>query len=329
MPSTATITAFYTFAPLTEIKSAEMNNNFSTFRGHIIPIDTDTATSSNLTHDLGAYTHMWRGSYFQYAGMYQNTASSIPATPDAGRMAMYFKDDGYLYKKLPSGVESQISDTTPTVQTFLTTTASLYTTPTGCRYIIVEMQGPGAGGGGGGTTGATAGSNPSGGTTFGTLLTAGPGFAGLSGNGNGQGGTGASNTITSPAVELVSVFDIRGNSGGAFQRATAAQGYVMGPQGGSGPLGGGGPPIYTATGGAGVPNTGGGGAGGGTDADASTNYQTGGGGSPGGFLRALIVAPSSTYALVLPAGGAGGAAGTGGYAGGPGAKGCIRVFEHY
>jgi len=60
MPSTATITAFNSFSAKTLIRSAQVNTNFSNFRGHIIPIDPNTATSSDATYDLGASDARWK-----------------------------------------------------------------------------------------------------------------------------------------------------------------------------------------------------------------------------------------------------------------------------
>jgi len=64
MPETATITAFTTFAANTTAKSSEVNANFGNFRGIMIPISTDTITSSDATHDLGAADHRWKDGYF-------------------------------------------------------------------------------------------------------------------------------------------------------------------------------------------------------------------------------------------------------------------------
>lgn len=63
MPSSATITSFYSFAARTVIASSEMNTNFSVFRGHILPVTTDTATASNNTYDLGSSEYAWRMIY--------------------------------------------------------------------------------------------------------------------------------------------------------------------------------------------------------------------------------------------------------------------------
>lgn len=64
MPSTATITTFYTFTANTKARATQVNNNFDIFRGHSVPINTDTATASNNSHDLGSTEHRWRTGYF-------------------------------------------------------------------------------------------------------------------------------------------------------------------------------------------------------------------------------------------------------------------------
>jgi len=63
MPSTATITSFYSFTANTKARAGEVNNNFSVYRGHIIPVNTDTASASNLSHDLGSTDHRWNNAY--------------------------------------------------------------------------------------------------------------------------------------------------------------------------------------------------------------------------------------------------------------------------
>lgn len=108
MPSSATITAFYTFAPLTSIRSSEVNNNFGLFRGHLLPIDASATSISNRAYDLGSTDYAWRSVFAKETYLYQNTAGSIPATPPAGQMALYFKDDGLLYRKNPAGTETAV-----------------------------------------------------------------------------------------------------------------------------------------------------------------------------------------------------------------------------
>lgn len=63
MPSTATITAYHTFAIRTKAKSSQVNVNFQNERGHKVPTNTDTATASDNAHDLGATDHRWRRAY--------------------------------------------------------------------------------------------------------------------------------------------------------------------------------------------------------------------------------------------------------------------------
>lgn len=65
MPSNATVTAYYTFVANTKARAAEVNSNFSLYRGHIIPIEPLTATASNISHDLGSREHSWRVGYLQ------------------------------------------------------------------------------------------------------------------------------------------------------------------------------------------------------------------------------------------------------------------------
>jgi hypothetical protein len=63
MPSSATNTTFYDFVPRAKAKSSEVDHNFAVFRGHSIPINPDTQTSSDNLHDLGASDHRWRRIY--------------------------------------------------------------------------------------------------------------------------------------------------------------------------------------------------------------------------------------------------------------------------
>jgi len=65
MPSTATITAFYTFVAGTRARAAQVNTNFDNLRGHFIPTNTDTATASHQVHDLGSSDHQWRRVYLK------------------------------------------------------------------------------------------------------------------------------------------------------------------------------------------------------------------------------------------------------------------------
>ena len=108
MPSTSTITTFYEFTPQTVIKSSYVNANFQNFRGHILPINTDSASSSNYTHDLGAPDHYWRSSYVQEH--YQNQIA-FGSTPPANSFNSYFKSDGKKYKMNSAAAERAFLDT--------------------------------------------------------------------------------------------------------------------------------------------------------------------------------------------------------------------------
>lgn len=108
MPSSATITAFYEFSAGTLIRSARVNTNFSTFRGHLLPVATDTATAaSTLTYDLGADDHSWMNGYI---GVWVAPANSTPASNPSTttRYKVYMKSDGELYKLNSAGVESAL-----------------------------------------------------------------------------------------------------------------------------------------------------------------------------------------------------------------------------
>lgn len=83
MPSSATITSFFTFVANTKARASQVNTNFSNFRGHSIPINTDTATASTLTHDLGSSEHRWRTAYVRDVNFPTlTTTGSVVATSD-------------------------------------------------------------------------------------------------------------------------------------------------------------------------------------------------------------------------------------------------------
>lgn len=422
MPSTATITAYYSFTPYTGIKSAEVNANFANHRGHQIPINTDTATTSNLTHDLGSIDHSWRGIFGQYAIMYANTTSSIPTPATSTAYALYFKNDGKLYSKTSGGTESEykvgniayaattggmtlsdsndaviftgnssstftlpaasgrtgktfttinMSDTTstmtidgngsetiggsttnvlnykfdaiqffsdgvnwlinacrksPTVQKFTSGTGT-YTTPVGVKFLVVTCVGGGGGGSGSATTAANNGGSGSAGgnTTFGSSLLSANGGSGATGaSAAGYGGSGGSASLGTGPIGIA----LTGSKGGAASVGNVANAYPCGGVGGSTPLQGAGQGGPLATGGdAAVANSGSAGGGGGSIISADT--YTGAGGGSGGYVRAIIPNPLSSYSYAVGSGGSGGSAGTSGTAGGAGAAGIIIVEEYY
>jgi hypothetical protein len=209
--------------------------------------------------------------------------------------------------------------TAPSVQRF-TSGSGTYTTPTGVKYIMVEMVGGGGGGAGSGTSSSGGVGGAGGNTTFGTsLLTANGG-----GGGTASGGqtTGGSVTINSPAVTLV---NMAGASGGGSQ-ITVTSLHLAGHIGGSSPFGGAGSGQGTGGGGAAKTNSGSGGASGGSGATA---LNIGSSGAAGGYIKALITNPDATYSYAIGAAGTAGTAGTNGYAGGAGGSGIIIVTEYY
>jgi len=146
MPSSNTITSFYSFSAATVIRSAQVNSNFDAIRGHIIPVDPNTTTAASaLTYDLGGAGHEWRGFFGQYLTLYQNTAGSVPAAPASGYLCIYPKSDGKTYTKNPAGVEtvlgggSLVVTGTRAAPSTITASGLVYSTTGGSRqqwYII-------------------------------------------------------------------------------------------------------------------------------------------------------------------------------------------------
>lgn len=77
MPSSATISSFYSFNPNTKARSSQVNANFALFRGHVIPIDPNTQTAATTnTYDLGVDDHRWRTSYLKSIDLYSSTTTA-------------------------------------------------------------------------------------------------------------------------------------------------------------------------------------------------------------------------------------------------------------
>lgn len=92
MPSTNTITSsdLSTFSPSTVIKSAEVNNNFSVWRGHILPVDPTTSAAANNSYDVGSSSYQWKDIYFSgnlidngstVTSIYNKSTSGNPSSP--------------------------------------------------------------------------------------------------------------------------------------------------------------------------------------------------------------------------------------------------------
>lgn len=108
MPSTATITAFYKFTANTKARASYVNNNFSTFRGHIIAIDPNTATSATTeTYDIGSTEYRWRTGYFRDVDFKSNTSTGqalqIIGDTAAGQGAFLIKHAGGVRARIGGG----------------------------------------------------------------------------------------------------------------------------------------------------------------------------------------------------------------------------------
>ena len=189
---------------------------------------------------------------------------------------------------LPNVTGTLAVSATPNV-TVYTSGSGNYSTPTGAKYLIVELCG--AGGGGGGTqstyniSGATG--SAGGNTTFGSLT--------------GGGGSGGPVSAVPAAGGSASGGDVN-IIGGVGVGSCLGTGF--GSSGGVNPFGG-----ISGGGGDGqqpgtpAPNSG---AGGGSSGSSGSRVQ-GGGGSAGGYVRKIFTSPASTYSYAVGAGGAAGA----------------------
>lgn len=83
MPSSPTITNFYSFSPNTRARASQVNTNFSAFRGHLIPIEPNTLAASDGVHSVGSPDHKWEYGYF-YGLMLGGSISTHPESPIKG-----------------------------------------------------------------------------------------------------------------------------------------------------------------------------------------------------------------------------------------------------
>ena len=206
-----------------------------------------------------------------------------------------------------------------TVQVF-TSGSGTYTLPTNCKAIKVTMVGGGGGGAGSGQ-GSTGGSGGAGGaSTFGTTLliaNGGTGGIGLNAHGIPAGGTASLGAATGIALT--------GASGISVNQSISGY-YAPGAYGGTSPFGGAGSSDINRAGGDASVNTGSGGGSGGSNSNSSATNSSG---AAGGYVEALISAPTTTYSYAVGAKGTAGSAGTSSYIGGIGGSGVIIVEEYY
>lgn len=75
MPSSATITTFYSFTANTRARASEANYNFGLFRGHLLPISPTTATGSDNTYALGSREYRWTNAWVTNGLYFSDTTS--------------------------------------------------------------------------------------------------------------------------------------------------------------------------------------------------------------------------------------------------------------
>ena len=203
-----------------------------------------------------------------------------------------------------------ITSHAPPNVTVYTSGSGNYSTPTGAKFLIVEMVAGGGGSGGGAGTGGTGCSS-----SFNSITAI--GGTGASAPAGGAGGTGGTGTAS---------LRIAGGAGGMGKGSGAV--IALGGAGGSTPLGFG-PPTNINTGvGTVVPAVAGqvyGSGASGPPGDLST-YGSYAGGGGGEYARLLITSPSASYSYAVGAGGAG--AGTS-PTGAAGAAGVVIVTAYF
>ncbi|WP_245333679.1 hypothetical protein [Bradyrhizobium guangdongense] len=201
-------------------------------------------------------------------------------------------------------------------RTVITTAGSgTYNTPSGCKAILVKLQGAGAGGGGSGATAGNGGNGTS--TTFNAGAITAPGGTGSTG-GSGSGGAGG-------VAGTGGDFSIPGGRGQNSNNSIALGDSGNGGSSFFGGAGTGAMPNGAVAASAAATNSGAGGGGGGS---ASGVGAVGGGGG-GAYTEKLIAGPASSYSYVVGTKGAAGTAGTSGSAGSAGGDGIIIVEEYY
>lgn len=185
-----------------------------------------------------------------------------------------------------------------TRQYLLSGTGATYTTPAGCRLIIVKFVGGGGGAAAIATNNGTAGTDSS----FNSVVAKGGGGGVVAGAG-GIGGT--------------------GGTGSAQLRIAGSNGSAGGFAGGGGTPFGSGAGARSGTG-AGINAAANTGAGGSSGISGGVGSGAGGGAE---YVELVIPNPAATYTYTVGPGGNGGAAGT--QAGGNGGSGIIVVEEYY
>lgn len=345
MPATATITAFNTFVANTKAVATQVNTNFSNFRGTLVPIETDTAAASDLTHDLGSDSHRWRTAYVRELDIETSTGTATillkgntSATLGSldilieGATIGTFAPGGYKGTYANFTIPRVALDAYVTLKTQTFTASGSWTCPTGVEAAWVQVQG--AGGSGGGSAGANGGANGgggggggssgalvqkqilvSGGNVYSMTVGTGPsGGAGGGGSTDGNiGNTGAASSVVLSGSTLCAARG--GNPGGPGLSASGAGGaggvastptMIAGGAGGNATVGG------SAGGNSDDPNFSGGSGG------ASAGSGGGGGGSGASLFGAGVIGGAGGASASIGIGGSTGTKGSGGSGAGGG-----------
>lgn len=218
---------------------------------------------------------------------------------------------------------------TPTVTVLTSGTALTFTTPANALYLEIEMVGGGGGGGGSGTSSGGGAGGTGGNTLFGPSLLAANGGAGGSGVA-GLGGAGGTASLGTGPVGIANQGGAGANGIDDALGSLASSILYHGGAGAASPFGGAsGGGFSTAAPLAAIANTGSGGGGASLATQTSLPNFSGAGGAAGGYIKAKIYSPLSSYTYTVGASGVGGTAGTTGIAGSAGGSGIIIVTTYY
>ncbi|MBK8260154.1 MAG: hypothetical protein IPK80_02315 [Nannocystis sp.] len=363
MPSSATITAYYTFQANTKARATQVNANFSLYRGHNIPIEPLTATGSDISYDLGSTEYRWRSTYTQYLNVVSSTltaALEIRGNTSATLGAMQFYIGNTLAAQItPSGFDGAYmrSNSIPTtalvdvsefVYEFFTATGSFVIPNNPGAPIGVLVFGIGGGGGGGGGGLNNPASNTSGGgggaggqmgmvfvpVTAGETITCTIPAAAAGGAGSGSAGVTATAGTAGGNVTVTGSFGtltFGGGAGGPGGSASSVAGGAQSYRGGLTSSAGG----AVTTGVFGTPSAGDfsaravGGAAGSNGASGTGGGGGGAGFAAGGAGGAGTPANGSDGSLGSGGGGGGGSTATAPGTGGSGGKGAVIIAYVY
>lgn len=240
MPSNNTITSsdFTVFTPATKARSAEVNANFSVFRGHLLPLSVNTSSAATSgTYDLGASDHFWRNLYVGstvYQGVTSTTNLTIQKqTTTTGAYELLigsttvgmYDITGYAGPYKNASIPLAALADGVVAQTF--SASGTFTVPTSCQWVIAEIIGGGGGGGGGAGGSAQSGGGAGGGSSGHSALvmvpvagltvlsiTVGAGGAGGSGGGGGSNGSTGATGSSSIVHGAITYTALGGNPGG-------------------------------------------------------------------------------------------------------------------